>query len=115
MESYKSYVNDSQETCLPKISEESSINTVSPRLALGVCVANTFGAALLDTPELQFISSSGLSDLQYTRQHARKVIAFNKEFDIFPGQYWLDSLSPLVFCTKDVNEVTHRYFRLPLE
>lgn len=78
-------------------------------------MANTFSAVLLNTLELQFISSSSLSNLQYTRQHARKIIALNKEFDISPGQYRLDSLSPLIFSTKEVDEVTRRYFRLPLE
>ena len=49
----------------------------------------------MDPPESQFVPSPGLSDESHNRAHAREVIALNKAFNIFPGAYRLDTLSPL--------------------
>lgn len=87
MGSYKPYVNDSQGTSLAEIEEETSIDIASSQLASVVHMTSTFGVALLDLPESQFVPSPGLSNIQYTCQHTYKVIPFNKEFGIFPDLY----------------------------
>ncbi len=99
---------------LPKIKYKNSINAASLQLASSVCAASTFDQVLVEPSELQFVSSPGLSHNQHNCQYACEVIAINKEFDIYPNIYHLNTLSPLVFIIKVVDKVACCYLRLLL-
>lgn len=68
----------------------------------------------MDPPESQFVPSPGLSDKSHNRAHARKVIALNKAFNIFPEAYRLDILSPLVLTIEAIDKIARCYSRLSL-
>lgn len=99
---------------LTEMKHESPIDTTSLQLAPSVCVASTFHQVLVKPSELQFVSSPDLSNNQHNCHYAHEVIVINKEFGIYPGPYYFDSLSSFVLPAKTVDTVTRCYLRLPL-
>lgn len=111
---YEAYVNNTTTLPLSEIEYKSSINVASPWLTSSICMASTFDKALVESRELQFVSSPSLSNNQYNCHHACKVIVINKEFGIYPDPYYLDTFSPPVFPIEAIDKVARCYLWLPL-
>lgn len=114
LKDYKVYSNNARKTSILKLEKKNPINAVFPWLTPGVCTATTLQQALIDPLELQFVPSPGLSNKSHNYAYARKVIALNKLFNIFPRAYCLDTLFLPVFTTEVVEEIARRYFCLLL-
>lgn len=101
---------------IPKTIKKSSLTISSPRLTPGIHAADDFRVTLDDPLESQFTASKGFSDINHIRRHTRAVIELDQEFNFSPsGPHRLDTLSPLVFAPKTVDEIACRYSRFPLK
>lgn len=85
---------------------------MSPQLIPGICTATIFQQILIDPPKLQFVSSLSLSNNSHNCVYARKVVTFNKAFNIFLRAYCLDIFPSPIFTIKVVDKIACRYFHL---